>query len=136
MPESLRVMSNDEDDREVRGTLYAMRETFEEVLLAQDDEKLRSMYLDIQGSKEICHALSVHGNLAGTGWKTTIVLSKEDQMISCEVKLPRGRHSYRTDILANLVTEEVIRAYAEHALVQLLNKNNREDALTQILERK
>lgn len=127
-------MFNDEDDREVRGILYAMRETFEEVLLAKDDEKIRSMYLNIQGSKEICHSMSTHGTLAGTGWTTTIVISKDEQMISCEVKLPRGRYSYRTDILAKSVSEEVTRAYAEHALAQLLKKNNREDTLTQILE--
>lgn len=132
------MLNNNADDREmrreVRSTLRRMSETLKEVLLAGDD-KIRSMVLNIEGREGTQISLVVHGKMAGTGWKTTITLSRVGDMISFEVKLPRGRHSYRTDILAKFVNEEVVREYAEHALVQLLKKNNREDALTQIRKR-
>lgn len=122
-PAYLRSMSNDnvDDRREVRITLRRMSKTLKEVLLAGDD-KIRSMGLSIEGREGTQISLIVHGKMTGTSWKTTITLSRVGDMISFEVKLPRGRHSYRTDILAKFVNEEVVREYAEHALVQLLKK--------------
>lgn len=131
----LQTISN--GDQDMRNTIRAMGKTVKGILLVEDDVNIRSMYYNIKGSKGVRHSLNIHGKLAGTGWKTTILLNKnDDKMISFEVNLPRGRHSYRTDILASLVTEDVVRAYAEHALVQLLMKNNREDVLTQLLGQK
>ena len=124
------------DDRNVRGTLNAMGETINGILLDGEDEKqpIRSLYVSSKGGNGTFHSFSAYGKMAATGWKTTVTLSQNDDlMISLTVKLPRGRRSYRTDILAALVTEEVVRQYAEHALVQILKQNNREDAIAKFV---
>lgn len=134
MPQHLRFILTDEE-REIRGTLRAISKTVSEVLLSGDDP-VRSICLNIKGEDGTKSSFNLHGKMIGTGWKTNIFLAQDGNMISLAINLPRGRYSYRTDILAKSVTEEVTRAYAEHALIQLLRKNNREDALTQILEQK
>lgn len=134
MPQHLRFTLTD-DEREMRSTLRAISKTLSEVLLSGDGP-VRSICLNIKGDDGTKSSFNLHGKMIGTGWKTSILVAQNGDMISFAVNLPRGRHSYRTDILAQSVTEEVTRAYAEHALIQLLRKNNREDALTQILEQK
>lgn len=134
MPQSLRTVVSSED-QDTRNVIRAMGDTIKGLLL-DNDAKVRSMYLNIKGDNGIAHSLNIHGKMTGTGWKTTIILSgNADHMITFEVKLPRGRCSYKTDILARLVTEEVTQEYAEYALVQLLRTNDREDVLLDSLAR-
>jgi hypothetical protein len=122
------------EEQDTRNVIRAMSATIKSLLL-DEDKKIMSMYLNNKGTKGIFHSLNIHGNMVGTGWNTTIVISRNaaSDMITFKVNLPRGRRSYKTDILARLVTEEVTQKYAEHALVQLLRTNGREDVLSQIL---
>lgn len=128
------LSTTSDDDRDVRSTLNAMGETINGILLSGDDGPIRSLYIHGKGNQGTVNCYNAYGKMTATGWKTVIMLSKnDDNMISFTVTLPRGRRSYRTDILAKFVTEEVVREYAEHALVQLLRQNNREDAIPHLV---
>lgn len=106
--------------------------TISEVLFSDDDKIHSIMVRTFYGNEEVKLSLHLDGKMIGTGWKTTLVLAEDGDMISFSVNLSRGRCSYRTDILAKSLTEEVVRSYAEHALIQLLKNNKREDLLMTI----
>lgn len=132
-PPGLLTLDITEEEEDIASMFSAMGDTVKKILLNDDYEIFTSSYFTGTGNTMKFSVFQIFGKMAETGWKTNIIISKNnDHMISFEVKLPRGRCSYRTDILASLVTEEVIRAYAEHALAQLLVKNNREDALAHL----
>lgn len=133
-PPGLPILDIPEEEEDIASMFSAMGDTVKKILLNDDYEIFTSSYFTGTGNTMKFSVFQIFGKMAETGWKTNITIRKNnDQMISFEVKLPRGRYSYYTDILASFVTEEVMQKYAEHALVQLLKKNNREDALTRIV---
>lgn len=124
----------EEEEEGIVSMFSAMGDTVKKILLNDDYQILTSSHYADTGNAMKFSSFQLFGKMAETGWKTNIIIRKDnDQMISFEVKLPRGRWSYYTDILASFVTEEVMQKYAEYALVQLLKKNNREDALARIV---
>lgn len=133
-PPGLPKIDIPEEEKDSASMFSAMGDTVKKILLNDDYDISTSSHFDDTGNKMKFTTLQIFGKMAETGWKTNIIISKNNNdMISFEVKLPRGRRSYYTDILASFVTEEVMQKYAEHALVQLLKKNNREEVLDHIV---
>lgn len=67
------------------------------------------------------------GRLKGErGWAVSVVLRETPRSLAISVQLPGGRYGYSTDILNEFLSEDVIRAYAEHALAEIVEKNTTE----------
>lgn len=129
-PPGLPILDIPEEEEGIASMFSAMGDTVKKILLNDDYQILTSSHYADTGNAMKFSSFQLFGKMAETGWKTNIIIRKDnDQMISFEVKLPRGRCSYYTDILASFATEEVMQKYAEYALVQLLRTNDREDVL-------
>jgi hypothetical protein len=68
------------------------------------------------------------GRLQHADWLVSTIVRANKNSLSFSVQLPGGRGGYVTDILNQFVTEETVRAYAEHALANILEQNNWEAA--------
>lgn len=65
---------------------------------------------------------SIH-RLKGTGWAVSLVVKEYADSLTFSVQFPGGRYGYSTDILNQFLSEDTVRAYGEHALNVILEKN-------------
>lgn len=69
---------------------------------------------------------SLH-RLKGKGWAVSLVVKQYEDSLTFSVQFPGGRYGYTTDILNQFLSEETVRAYAEHALKTIIKKNEERD---------
>jgi hypothetical protein len=63
------------------------------------------------------------GRLKGLGWAVSTVIRETPRSLSISIQLPGGLYGYATDILNQFLTDGTVQEYAEHALLEILEKN-------------